>query len=149
MAYVQEVHVHIFSYIERITEAPRTREQRWLLFAIYNYLTLLVFNNLENKQHLMQYIRLVLPHLQYRVGAAQFIYNICFNNKILVNSEDIVKEIVEAIITACGNFSIDDYERSSLLFSLRGLVFFNEKGHERNQKLVLSLVQKNRDLRLI
>jgi hypothetical protein len=149
MALVQEVHTHIFSYIERITEEPRTNEQRWLLFAIYNYLTLLVFNNLENKQHLMPYIRLVLPHLKYRVGAAQFIYNICYNNKILVNSEDLVKEIIEAIIEACGKFSIEDYERSSLLFSLRGLVFFNEKGHERNQKLVLSIVQKNRDLRLI
>lgn len=97
----------------------------------------------------MQYIKLVLPHLKYRVGVPQFIYNICFNNKILVNSEDLVRTIVEAIVAACGEFSIDDYERSNLLFSLRGLVLFNEKGHERNQKLVLSIVQKNRDLRLI
>jgi hypothetical protein len=97
----------------------------------------------------MQYIRLVLPHLQYRVGASQFIYNICFNNKILVSDEELVKDIAEAIISACGLFSIDDYERSSLLFSLRSLVLFNEKVNKRNQKLVVNLLQKNRDLHLI
>lgn len=139
----------MFTYIKRIKEGLLTEDQRWLLLSIYNYLTLLVFNNLENKQRLLGDIKWVLPHLKYKVGAPQFIYNICFNNKILVNNEPLVRDIAEAIIAACGEFTIDDYERSNLLHSLRGLVMFNEKGHERNQKLVFSLIQKNRDLRLI
>lgn len=149
MALVQEVHVPIFDYIKMVKEEPATEDHYRLLCSIYNYLTLLVFNNIENKQHMMQYIRLVLPHLEYRVGTPQFIYHVCYNNKLLINDEPFVREIVEAIIKACHKFPINDYERSNLIFTFRAMAMFNEKGHKKNQKLILSLMQKNRDLKLI
>lgn len=91
MALVQEVHVPIFDYIKMVKEEPTTEDHYRLLCSIYNYLTLLVFNNIENKQHMMQYIRLVLPHLEYRVGTPQFIYHVCYNNKLLINDEPFVR----------------------------------------------------------
>jgi hypothetical protein len=45
-----------------------------LLLSIYQYLTLLCFNNLEAKQILMPYIGYILPHLKEKVGAASFLY---------------------------------------------------------------------------
>lgn len=56
---------------------------------------------------------------------------------------------MEAIINACHKFPINDYERSNLIFTFRAMAMFNEKGHKKNQKLILSLMQKNRDLKLI
>lgn len=152
MALVQEVHLPIFEYIKLTTAKPEVIEHEShyrLLRSIYNYLTLLVFNNLENKQHLMQYIPLVLPHLRCRVGTPHFIYNICSNNKILVNDEQLVEKIVNGIIEGLKEFTVDDFERSNLLFTFRGLVMFNEKGHKKNQKLVVNMLQKHRDLKLI
>jgi hypothetical protein len=146
------VHLPIFEYIKLTTDKPEVIGNEYhyrLLRSIYNYLTLLVFNNLENKQHLMQYIPLVLPHLKCRVGTPHFIYNICYNNKILVNDEVLVQKIINGIIEGLTKFSIDDYERSNLLFAFRGLVMFNEKGHKRNQKLVVNMLQKHRELHLI
>ena len=47
---------------------------RWLLFSIYQYLTLLCFNNMKAKHIFMEYIPYVIPHLKNRVGAASFLY---------------------------------------------------------------------------
>ncbi len=57
----------------------------------------------------MPYIESVLPHLKYKVGAPYFIYHICFNNKLLVNTPDLVKKIMDGIVSAIEIYSIDDY----------------------------------------
>jgi hypothetical protein len=38
----------------------------------------------------MKYIPYVLPHLSLRVGADNFLYEVCVNNKLLVNNEALV-----------------------------------------------------------
>lgn len=43
------------------------------MLSIYNYLTLLVFNNLECKLELMKYIDIVLIHVPFGVGACNYI----------------------------------------------------------------------------
>lgn len=42
-----------------------------------------------------------MPHLNKRVGAASFLYEVCINNKILVNSEEVVNSIIEGALNSC------------------------------------------------
>lgn len=49
----------------------------------------------------MNYIPYILPHLNKRVGAASFLYEVCINNKLLVNSEERVKMIIDGALNAC------------------------------------------------
>lgn len=76
----------LIKYIKIKGDKPLKDNHRKLLLSIYQYLTLLCFNNLEAKQILMHYIPYVLPHLEKKVGAANFLYEVCRNNKILVSN---------------------------------------------------------------
>jgi hypothetical protein len=49
----------------------------------------------------MKYIPDIMPHLNKRVGAASFLYEVCINNKILVNSEEVVNSIIEGALNSC------------------------------------------------
>lgn len=75
-------------YIKLINKEMITRKSIHykLLRSIYQYLTQLCFNNLEAKQLMIQYVPYVLPHLSKKVGAALFIYVICYNNKTLISN---------------------------------------------------------------
>lgn len=65
----------LIQYIKIIGNRNHLKDNhRKLLMSIYQYLTLLCFNNLEAKQILMQYIPDILPHLKNKVGAANFLY---------------------------------------------------------------------------
>lgn len=55
----------LFEYIKIMDGSENIeRNHRKLLLSIYQYLTLLCFNNLEAKQILMHYIPYILPHLK-------------------------------------------------------------------------------------
>lgn len=75
----------MFNYLEMIKQKPSQPDHYRLVRSIYMYLTLLAYNNLENKQKLMEYIPIALNHLTYKVGAPNFISEVCFNNNLLVN----------------------------------------------------------------
>ena len=77
---------------------PLPETHKKLLFSIFQYLTLLCFNYLEAKQILMEFIPDVLPFLKMKVGAANFICEICKNNKLLVSKEEIVTSIIDAAL---------------------------------------------------
>jgi hypothetical protein len=49
----------------------------------------------------MEYIPYIIPHLNKRVGAASLLYEVCINNKILVNNEQFVQEIIEGALNSC------------------------------------------------
>lgn len=49
----------------------------------------------------MKYIPNILPHLNKRVGAASFLYEVCINNKILVNNEELVNIIIDGALNSC------------------------------------------------
>lgn len=83
----EEIYVPLVEYIRimgKKTDIPENHRQ--VLFGIYNYLALLCFNNLEAKQVLMKYIPDILPHLSLKVGADNFLHEVCVNNKLLVNN---------------------------------------------------------------
>ncbi len=76
----------LIGYIRQIGENPISETHRRLLFSIYQYLTLLCFNNLEAKQILMKFVPDVIPHIGKRVGASNFVYQVAINNKLLVSN---------------------------------------------------------------
>lgn len=64
-------------------------------------MTLLCFNNMKAKHILMRFIPDILKHLNKKVGASSFIYEVCINNKLLVNNEQLVNTILEGALSAC------------------------------------------------
>jgi len=56
---------------------------------------------MKAKHFFMKYIPDIMPHLNKRVGAASFLYEVCINNKILVNSEEVVNSIIEGALNSC------------------------------------------------
>ena len=49
----------------------------------------------------MEYIPDILAHLPLKLGAENFLYEVCVNNKLLVNNEGLVSQIIEGALEAC------------------------------------------------
>lgn len=56
---------------------------------------------MKAKHILMKYIPDILKHLNKKVGAASFLYEVCINNKLLVNNEELVGTILDGALKAC------------------------------------------------
>lgn len=158
----------LIEYIKIIGKEELPEIHRWLLFSIYQYLTLLCFNNMKAKHMLMKYIPDVIPHLNKRVGAASFLFEVCINNKILVNNEELVNIIIDGALNSCLELEKEElvhgivsnvinqdlrlnnnFEKSRILYSLRGVLIFNDEGHKRNQQLLLNKLSDNKFRRLV
>jgi hypothetical protein len=100
---------------------------------------------MKAKHILMKFIPDVLKHLNKKVGAASFLYEVCINNKLLVNNEELVSSILEGALNACISLEVyeqiggviatvlsqdlsinNDYEKSRILYSLRGVLLFGD-----------------------
>ncbi len=146
------IYIPLINYIKLIGDSMITEIHRRLLFSIYQYLTLLCFNNMKAKHILMKYIPDVVKHLNKKVGAASFLYEVCINNKLLVNNEELVSTILDKALSACTSLEIYeqvggvianvlsddvhinlDYEKCRILYSLRGVLLFGDEGHKKNQ----------------
>ena len=49
----------------------------------------------------MEFIPDFLPHLSQKVGADNFLYEVCVNNKLLVNNQELVSKIIDGALYAC------------------------------------------------
>jgi hypothetical protein len=93
----------------------------------------------------MNYIPDVIPHLSLKVGADNFLYEVCVNNKLLVNNEVLVSLIIDGSLNACikldesDMFALlvsdrlnkdlikhSDYEKGKIMHSLRGILLYND-----------------------
>ena len=119
----------------------------------------------------MQYIPFILPHLKQKVWADSFLYEVTRNNKLLVSNEELVTKIIysaldscnaldmnvfgEAILISEGNKNEDrhlhknDFEKSRIFFSLRGILLYNEQGFKRNQEILMNAIQYSKYCSLI
>ena len=140
-----------------------------LLRSIYQYLTLLCFNNLESKQIMINYIPDILPHLKKKVGASVFLYTVCWDNKLLISNEELIIQIIDACLGVCVEegfkfvlfnllssvnksspiTDLKDYEKSGIFYALRGILLFHDEGHTRNQELLMNKLQDSKYRRLI
>ena len=144
------IYIPLINYIKLVGDSQITEIHRRLLFSIYQYLTLLCFNNMKAKHILMKYIPDILKHLNRKVGAANFLYEVCINNKLLVNNEELVNMILDKSLKACVSLEVYeqvsgvistvlsqdlsinfDYEKCRILYSLRGVLLFDDEGHKK------------------
>lgn len=155
------------TYIQLVGDNPLSEIHRKILFAIYQYLALLCFNNLESKQKLMEYVPFILPHLKRRVGAANFLYHVCLNNKMLISNTALVRQIIDGALEACIELDKEEfvthyilkddkemlihnnYEKSQIIYALRGILLLNDEGFRINQEILMNRFQDNRFKRLI
>lgn len=50
----------------------------------------------------------------------------------------------------CTDLSINnDFEKCRILYSLRGVLLFNDEGHKKNQELLMNKLQDNKYRRLV
>lgn len=49
----------------------------------------------------MEFIPDILPHLSQKVGADNFLNEVCVNNKLLVNNHELVSKIIDGALNAC------------------------------------------------
>ena len=98
----------------------------------------------------MQYVLDILPHLGKKVGAANFLYHVTLNNKNLIANTDLVGKIIDGALEACLELDKEDplyeenidnkefvafinYEKSQIIFALRGILLLNNEGFRLNQ----------------
>lgn len=142
MNIAEGIYLPLTSYIHLIGDQPLNAIHRKILFAIYQYLALLCFNNLDGKQKLMEYVLDAIPHLSKKVGAANFLYQVTLNNKNLIANTGLVSKIIDGCLEACIELDKEDphyeenrdnkefvafinYEKSQILFALRGILLLN------------------------
>ena len=155
----------LITYIKLVGDEEVSEIHRNILFAIYQYLALLCFNSLESKQKLMEYVPFILPHLKRRVGASNFLYQVCLNNKMLISNTALVRVIIDSALDACVKLDIEDglnsmkeskdglvhnsFEKSQIIFALRGILLLNDEGFRINQEILMNRFQDNKFKKLI
>jgi hypothetical protein len=66
----------------------------------------------------MSYIPFVIPHLNKKVGAANFLYQVSINNKLLVSDYNMVKIIIDGALDACNSLDFEEPLEALYAFSL-------------------------------
>jgi hypothetical protein len=127
----QDSHLVLLKYIELINNPDSNEIHLKCLHAIYNYLTMLIWNHPKNKADLTYTFRLVTKHLRWNIGVADFIRELFKNNKNLVKSD--ISWFIELLLDEIRQKPVSDYYTSKLLDIFRMLTFFNEKGVKKNQ----------------
>ena len=79
------IYIPLISYIKIVGDKQIQGIHNKLLISIYQYLSLLCFNNLEAKQIMMNEIPSILNHIGKKVGAEHLLYIVALNNKLLIN----------------------------------------------------------------
>ncbi|CAD8053653.1 unnamed protein product [Paramecium sonneborni] len=138
----QELHIPILNFIQMFV--PTLSEIYWkLLHACYDYLTLIIWNHMENKIALSKYKESMYPHLQYNVGIIDFLKALFANNKPLIYSQREIPNILQIILKQCDGQSLGNYYKSKLLDFLRIILIFNSSYIPQNQALTLQNLQEH------
>lgn len=111
------------------------------LHAAYNFLTVLIWNNIDNKKELENILKIAECHLSYNVGCIDFFKQMYTNNKKLVKKSEI-KPIIELVIDHANNLPITSYLKSKLMDFLRIAVIFDDEGYDINQNMVMELISQ-------
>jgi hypothetical protein len=113
----------------------------------------------------MEFVPFILPHLKRRVGASNFLYQVCLNNKMLISNTALVRQIIDSALDACIKLDIEDgfssikdskdglvhnsFEKSQIIFALRGILLLNDEGFRINQEILMNRFQDNKFKKLI
>ena len=109
-------------------ELPEADLPKKVLHAAYNFLTVLVWNNKENKDSLEYFSKRAVVHLQENIGCIDFYREMFSNNKKLVMAESDLSTLVDLVVSTANRLEITSYYKSKLMDFLRVLVIFDDKG---------------------
>ena len=138
----QDHHLIIVEFLEVMNPLPSTYELAVrALNASYNFLTVLVWNNIDNKKELEFILRVAEPHLKENVGCIDFFKQMYTNNKKLVKSKDIAS-VIEKVIEYANDWALNKFQKSKLLDFLRIAVIFDDKGYDINQNMVMEIISQ-------
>lgn len=70
------------------------------------------------------------------------------NSCIELEQEELIHGIVSNAINQDLKLN-NNYEKSRILYCLRGILIFNDEGHKRNQQILMNRLQDNRFRRLV
>lgn len=138
----QDSHLVLLRYIELINNPDSNEIHLKCLHAIYNYLTMLIWDHPKNKADLSAHMRLVTKHLRWNIGVADFLRELFKNNKPLVKSK--LDWFIELLLEEIRLKPYTDYYKSKLLDVLRLITLFNDRGVKKNQLEILSAFQRTK-----
>jgi hypothetical protein len=140
----EDHHLLILSFIKIMQKVEKENQEfpMLALHASYNFLTVLVWNNIENKNELEAFLGEAEEHLAINVGCIDFFQEMYKNNKKLVIKTD-VSRIVSKIIQLANKLDINEYyHKSKLLDFLRNIIIFDHKGVTKNQNIVMEKISQ-------
>lgn len=73
----------------------------------------------------MEYVPYILPHLKRRVGAANFLYQVCLNNKMLISNTALVRQIIDGALEACIELDKEEMANTLILRDDREILVHN------------------------
>jgi hypothetical protein len=123
-------------------ELPDNKLPCKVLHAAYNFLTVLVWNNQENKDDLSYFLKKAVVHLKEDIGALDFFREMYRNNKKLVQAESDLSQLVDLVVNTANKLDIKKYYKSKLMDFLRVLVIFDDKGYQKNQNIVMEVISR-------
>jgi hypothetical protein len=75
-----EIHGLLLKFLVNMEEVPTGELARKLMYVIYYYLTLLVWNSLECKNEIVKYLTVIKRQLLFQVGAIDLLRELFDNN---------------------------------------------------------------------
>lgn len=131
----------LIKFLVNMEEVPTGELARKLMYVIYYYLTLLVWNSLECKNEIVEYLPVIKRQLLFQVGAIDLLRELFDNNPGLLYNHTLFEEIVETVLNHIANKPVDFYS-SKMLDMLRCTLYYNEKTIQQNQIFLLSKLQE-------
>ncbi|KAM3147677.1 hypothetical protein pb186bvf_000005 [Paramecium bursaria] len=148
LLFSQEIHGQLIEYIRLFNFGLPVIYWK-LLSGIYNYLTLLIWNHMENKMALAKSKDLMITQLDKNVGVIDFLKVLFTNNKPLLFSEREIPNILDKVLLICNSINYNQYYKSKLFEFLRVLLIFNSRYIQSNQNLSLQKIQESKYQRII
>ncbi|EAR85423.2 transmembrane protein, putative (macronuclear) [Tetrahymena thermophila SB210] len=133
------------------TQDERNKESnnlKILLTSIYQFITLMIWNNNEAKIDLYNTKNIAVNHLVLNVGSLEFLKELYNNSKQLLYNQSEIIYISQSILRVAYFTQILFY-KAKLIYFLRTLLIQNDKPIKDNQEIVFSEIQKFQELKIL
>ncbi|CAD8133692.1 unnamed protein product [Paramecium octaurelia] len=147
----EEIHIPLLEYIYKFKADQSTIYWKFL-HSIYDFFTILIWNNQENKQIIIknkQLMQSIEQHLKFNIGAIDFLKALYANNKSLLLSEREMTFILQSVVPVCNEELINSYFKSKTLDFIKALLLFNSNYITSNQTIVLQKLQEKQFNKII
>ncbi len=135
------IHAQLIGFLLQCRPLPVEELPLKLVNAIYFYLTLIVWNNHENKKEFSHCLGQLESHVQVNLGYADFLREMYDNNKAMLYNEGELQYHACLLRGVINRLPASHFYKSKLLDTFRAMIFFNEKALRVNQILILKTFQ--------